>query len=91
MREEPCGSHQVEARALKWETSEAFTEEVEGGAAEGADALKGRRERAACGCIRGMGRACRSSACACRSEDRIVEVLVVVCHRDCRAGEEDRG
>jgi len=29
MREEPCGSHHVEARALKWETSDGLTEEEE--------------------------------------------------------------
>lgn len=28
-REEPCGSHHVEARALKWNTSAGLTEEVE--------------------------------------------------------------
>lgn len=26
MREEPCGSHQVDARASKWDISEALTE-----------------------------------------------------------------
>jgi hypothetical protein len=28
-REEPCGSHHVEARALKWEISVGETEELE--------------------------------------------------------------
>jgi len=30
-REEPWGSHHVEARALKWDISEAFTEGEEEG------------------------------------------------------------
>jgi hypothetical protein len=28
-RDDPCGFHQSAARALKWETSSGFTEEVE--------------------------------------------------------------
>ena len=28
-REEPCGSHHVEAKALKWDTSAGLTDDVE--------------------------------------------------------------
>jgi hypothetical protein len=80
MREEPWGSHQVEARALKWETSEGLTEESGRGVVVkgwvrgrvGGWARWGRRAA-------GEGRACRSSGRACRRVIRIVWVLLVVC------------
>jgi len=87
-REGPCGSHQLEARALKWETSVGSTEDACGADIEKERAGVDRGEAGLLACWNRRERrlAGRRRRRACASVILVADMTVRVENRECPAG-----